>query len=659
MATWKRVEGMRRVLLLLAVLALAAVVYQVQVVEVQESVDLGTSDVTNGVTHPQFGDDGNTTPANMGGRNRRRNVAPGPVQASEQELWDGPMIGLSSDELNHTLDCGETPEDDIFTVKNIGVGTLNYTIEVDRPWLEVHPASGNSTGEEDDIIVSYHDVGGLAPWWPHLATITVHGNADNDPQTIKVGLVVETAAGDFDADCDVDQSDFGHLQACLGGPAAWPPEPGCGDCDLSGDGACSETDVSLLRSRMTGASARTADTIGDVPQYIFFNKAATAAGPMTWSQANPASFTPESCEDIVETIGTRGNDCLRIGVNFSFSILETNVSTLASSLEHLLAAALAADVPVLVTLDGQNWWESRADLWNWWDPGLPGFDPDNSYNVEWTGWGPEYAVKIGWRNWGSQIRVRPAPNLASPTLLAEYWDRYDVLVPIIRDWYRALPATRKYLFGGLKLGWEASINVNAYYHLNGNYYLEQWPHDPSHDPSGSLHDMQQGWTWGLPALGYAAVATSGIKQSGELTKDDIEQVVQQYLERLSEAAYRRGIPQHVIFTHQGGTYAPWDGHLSFNPAMNAYSIPGWSFYSHDPADCGSLTSDLESAGREQWAASEWWRGATTQYGWRERFEASLNFKHCRLVCVYNWEPFKELPAAHAAIRDLVSSCSAP
>lgn len=387
--------------------------------------------------------------------------------------------------------------------------------------------------------------------------------------------------------------------------------------------------------------------VGELPQYIFFNVAPHSG----WHQGRPKSFTPELCEEIIDTIGTRGHERRRMGVSFIFSILERKLETSARSLQNLLDAALAADLPVLITLDGQNWWQSRSDLWNWWDPDAPGYDPANRLNVEWTGWSPETAVKIGWRNWGRQLRVAPAPNLASPRFLAEHWKAYDVLIPILLRWYRRLPATRKYLFGGVKLGWEASINVNAYHYKNGNEIFERSPHDASGDPDD--HSPEKGWTFGQAALGYAAVRTAGIKTSGELTKFDIEQVVYQYLESLCREAHRRGIPKHMIFTHQGGTYAPWDQHLSFKPAINDYSIPGWSFYSHDPPDCGSLARDLESAGRQQWAACEWWRGAADEVGWRERFARTLNFKRCRFVCVYNWNGFAKAPGGPAAVSSLL------
>jgi hypothetical protein len=361
----------------------------------------------------------------------------------------------------------------------------------------------------------------------------------------------------------------------------------------------------------------------------------------------------------------RGHDRLRIGSMFTLSILDNDVPTLEETLRALCASAEAADGPVFICLDGQNWWQTRPDLWNWWDPSLPGFDPKNRFNVEWTGWGPEFAVKVGWRNWGRQHRVRPAQNILSARVLQEYRARYDMCIPILVKWYESLPSHRKYLFGGVKLGWEASTNVNAHYYPEGNRIFEQYPRDTSHDPTGTR--VEEGWTMGTQPLGYAAVYSAGIRRSGTLTKADIEEVVHRYLRRLCRQASELGLPRHLIFTHQGGVYAPWERHLSFKPAMNEYSIPGWSFYTRDPHDCGPLAAELEAAGRTQWAAVEWWRGAADQSGWRERFERTLRFKRCRLIGVYNWRSFQTQPGALAAVAELVRrtvppdrpSCSQP
>lgn len=407
----------------------------------------------------------------------------------------------------------------------------------------------------------------------------------------------------------------------------------------------------------TGAAGRAAEpydpvAAGELPQYIFFNRNPGSPDQLRWRQGEPSRFTVASMREIPEKLGTAGNDRLRVGPSFIFSLLESDTPTLKRSIQAMVEAAEEANVPILITLDGQNWWESRPDLWNWWDPSLPGFDPANRENVEWTGWGPEHAIKISWRNWGTQIRIRPAQNIFAPRVQAEIREKLAACVPVIAHWYRELPRDKKWLFGGVKLGWETSINVNAYYHENGNRIFEAAPGAPSKDPT--LHDAAYGFTFGNVGLGYAAATSLQLRKTGELTIRDHEVMVHRYLADLCRHVRQQGIPAHLIFTHQGGTYAPWDKHLSFRPAINDDSIPGWSFYSHDPPDCGSLAADMESAGRKQWAAAEWWRGGSTTAEWRKHFERSLAFKQCRLITVYNWEPFRELPEATAAVREVVA-----
>ena len=135
---------------------------------------------------------------------------------------------------------------------------------------------------------------------------------------------------------------------------------------------------SVLPDMASGEPPQIPDPLAtrEQPQYIFVNRAPGGAADR-WNQAMPERFTPESVRAIVDTIGARGTPRLRVGVGFMFSILEGDLKTTAESLRRLLEAAQAADCPVLVGLDGENWWETRPDLWNWWDPSLPGYDDAN------------------------------------------------------------------------------------------------------------------------------------------------------------------------------------------------------------------------------------------------------------------------------------------
>ena len=193
------------------------------------------------------------------------------------------------------------------------------------------------------------------------------------------------------------------------------------------------------------------------PRYLFFNVAPATA----WNENYPETFTRALFDEVVGTLRAPENPRLRVGVSFVFNTLETSTNLLAQSLRRLLAASEESGVPVLVTLDGQNWWQHRPDLWNWWDAKMPGYHPSNVFNVEWTGWAPTQAVKVCWRNWGKQHRVAPAPNLASPKVVAAHLEGVRALAPILVGWQRQLPASRKWLFGGVKLGWEAGMAAAA------------------------------------------------------------------------------------------------------------------------------------------------------------------------------------------------------
>ncbi|HIJ66266.1 MAG TPA: hypothetical protein HPP77_09990 [Candidatus Hydrogenedentes bacterium] len=388
------------------------------------------------------------------------------------------------------------------------------------------------------------------------------------------------------------------------------------------------------------------------PQYVFFN----VAPGNEWNQDKPETFSRELIDDIVSKVG-RGNETIRFGASFVFSTMKTPTGVLSESVRNLLRSSQDSGVPVLIGFDGQNWWSERPDLWNWWEPDKPGYDPANAYNVEWTNWGPEYAVKICWRNWGSQLRVAPAPNIASPEVAQEHLKALRPLAAIVAEWARALPAERAWLFGGIKVGWEAGIGYNAFYYPDGNRYLEQWPADPSHDPQTGLQ-ADKGFPGGVAAIGFAAVATAGLADSGEITTRQIGIVIQRYLEQLARAAHAQGVPKNLIFTHQGGVCPPYRKNLPFWPAVNRYSIPGWSLYYGDPADVDMLNRTIRRHFRRQWAAAEWWWGAGTTDDWLDHFQRTLCYRNCRFVCVYNWNQngFASDPNALAAARRLPNKC---
>ncbi|SHE65493.1 hypothetical protein SAMN05444349_104139 [Bacteroides faecichinchillae] len=326
-----------------------------------------------------------------------------------------------------------------------------------------------------------------------------------------------------------------------------------------------------------------------------------------------------------------------IGNSITFNLLGDSHLHLKQLLEKVLSLSETTSIPVHIHLDGQNWIAARPDLWNWFDPSIPGYNPENRKNVEWTSWTPDSAVKVCWRDWGQQIRVLPAPNIASPAILNAHYEAYDLLLPIIIKWIKHLPAAKKYLFGGIRIGWEAGINYNAYYYKNGNEIFDKHPSTTEYDPKGRTTTENFSLDSNTLRLGYAAASTSNIQTEGELTNAVYEKIVHRYVETLCRYVTNFGFTPKELFTHIGGNYAPFDKHLKFWPAINRYATPGWSFYSMDPSSAGSLSDELKTAGLSQWAASEWlWPGQTSDE-WCEHLRKTYSFKDCRLLVIYNWE----------------------
>jgi hypothetical protein len=82
---------------------------------------------------------------------------------------------------------------------------------------------------------------------------------DNCPNTVPGARVdsngcPERIPGDFDRDGDVDQSDFGHLQACLSGAGVPQNNAACQDAKLDADSDVDRSDVAIFRRCLSGAN---------------------------------------------------------------------------------------------------------------------------------------------------------------------------------------------------------------------------------------------------------------------------------------------------------------------------------------------------------------------------------------------------------------------
>jgi len=194
------------------------------------------------------------------------------VDALELVALPGADIGLSTNRIDNAVYLGDPePDDDIFTVTNsTAVGTMNYSISIDGSptWLDVQPTQGSSSGEADDVTITYSSDISNFPVGNYPAAIIVSSDdAANSPQTVTINVSVQTVGPDLDGDTDVDQSDFGLFQACLSGTGVFP-EPGCEIADFNGDYFVDQNDYQFFQHCMSGTdvvAARTCAAWAPVP----------------------------------------------------------------------------------------------------------------------------------------------------------------------------------------------------------------------------------------------------------------------------------------------------------------------------------------------------------------------------------------------------------
>ena len=169
-----------------------------------------------------------------------------------QAIVTEPRINLSPESIEHTINIGNNINSETFVISNGCVSTLNYTLTPNVGWLSPTPSSGTSQTDVDTITINYNTTGLHAG--SHIGVIAAAGNAFNSPQQVVVEVEVLTVGPDFDGDGDVDQTDYGHFQACLTGSSVHQNDPACQDARLDGDEDVDQNDFGILQGCFTGAN---------------------------------------------------------------------------------------------------------------------------------------------------------------------------------------------------------------------------------------------------------------------------------------------------------------------------------------------------------------------------------------------------------------------
>lgn len=335
---------------------------------------------------------------------------------------------------------------------------------------------------------------------------------------------------------------------------------------------------------------------------------------------------------------------VKAGVSLFLCYLQKPIGQVQDQLVKFLSLADKYNLPVMIQFDGIDYQNAYPELWNWWDPSQPGYNPTNVNNVEWTSWTPDSAVKLGWRNWGSQHRVGPMPNLMSPAYLNTCSSQLKILIPILLNWWKE-PSKNHELIG-IQMENEVSIGSNNYVLPGGNSYFDK---PAANDPDFRLdHNIWPGF--GATSTGYAAVKTLGLESSGALKEKDVAKVTDKYLHDLCKLASELGVPRNMLFTHAGG----WkEGQLVFYSALNEYSCPGWSFYhfAADPAMDITAMEALKKSDAPYWCNAETFHfGGTTEQAWMDCLKNNLKIPLIRYINIRNWRGMKDKDFIFNAIK---------
>ncbi len=299
---------------------------------------------------------------------------------------------------------------------------------------------------------------------------------------------------------------------------------------------------------------------------------------------------PEQAAELVRRIGARGDGKTRIlgfGLPCSTFPLEKRIPELVRS---AFQAARENDVAVMLHFDFHIDWQCRPDLWNWFDPDKPGYNPQNKRNVEWFGWdGP--AAKVRYLNWGKAERMAPPMCFTSPAIRAE-WRRLirRVIVPAIKpELERLRKEGREHLFAGVLVGSEPTFD---------NYART--------DPESAKLAKEDGTP--LTQTGYRALLDRGFsadKPPADLIKalaDIIQETVAYWCRQFAES----GIPVSKLYPH---IPAGADDAVTCSPprtAFNRWSRPGWSTYAVGPLEEGfaPIYAELKKHGNPPWGGVE-------------------------------------------------------
>jgi hypothetical protein len=288
-------------------------------------------------------------------------------------------------------------------------------------------------------------------------------------------------------------------------------------------------------------------------------------------------------------------------------------------------------------VDDHIGWDERPDLWNWYDPTKPGYNPDNKRNVEWYDW-------VGTANKRRYMTPSGIPSQSphmcynSPAIEKEIHRIVSQVVgPALREEIDKLKLENKeYLFAGITVGAEPGFDdyttiPKLYRILPGLPEPMQSQERMTLDQASKLMDEDKA---PYARLGYCSLTNDGY--SSNSPPADLNQALahvnQKFIEFLDKQFVDIGIPCSRLYTHIAAS-APQDdtNNAPISIAFNPYTRPGWTTYPTGILKNGfqPLYDELAKRGNPAWGGVEANAAmanpnAPTRAGWEEYLARHYN-----------------------------------
>jgi hypothetical protein len=335
----------------------------------------------------------------------------------------------------------------------------------------------------------------------------------------------------------------------------------------------------------------------DEPQYLIF----MFSGEKLYDAENPHAAIEQFAKQLKSRIGTTGTTRRKLG----FAILippwmldKVCPNKISPVIKAAFQVAHERNMAVFFSVDSHTQWQTRPDLWNYFDRTAPGFNLENKKNVEWCDWhGTPYPHHF--IDWGTPEMLAPPLCMNAPKIQSEVTRFVSTeIAPPIKESLKIYGTGKEQLFAGITVTAEPMLE---------NYSIV----DSVNPRLGSYiaaHSVQK------KQIGFNALTNNGYSERNP-PKDmgaALAHVIQEFGALWARELVKAGIPSSLLYTHiaanggVAGTVMCAFTNAPISAAFNNYCRPGWTTYAEGPLQNGfaPIYSELAKHKNPHWASSE-------------------------------------------------------